>query len=148
MKSYLKTHVFFTIVLPLSQCNSENNAGAGNNKDLSQNMQDMMMYHDNLGTALRKGKADDATWFLEGMDSSLQVIAATFNRHRKLTAPFKKTCRKKLQPAIKDIRSSLAEIDFPKAINAYRILTKNCNGCHAAHDVDEEVLDLTDAASD
>jgi hypothetical protein len=147
MKNYLTVLVFFLIVLLFSQCNSQRDGAADNNKDLRENMQGMMIYHDNLGTQLRKGAADEASWFLEGMDSSLQVIAATFDPHRKLTEPLKKTYRKKLQPAIEDIRKSLAENNFPNAINAYRILTRNCNGCHADHDVDEEVLDLTDSTS-
>ncbi len=147
MKTFLTTLVFFLIVLLFSQCNSQSDVVIDNNKDLGENMQDMMIYHDNLGTQLRKGEADEASWLLEGMDSSLQVIAALFDQHRKLTVPFEKTYQKKLQPAIKDIRKSLAENNFPNAINAYRILTKKCNGCHADHDIDEEVLDLTDAAS-
>jgi hypothetical protein len=77
------------------------------------------------------------------MDSSLQVIAATFGHHRKLTEPFEKTYQKKLLPAIQDIRKSLEENNLPNAINAYRLLTKNCNNCHIDHDIDEEVLDLT-----
>lgn len=110
-------------------------------------MQDMQIYHDNLGTELRNGAADNASWLLEGMDSSLQIIAANFKHHRKLTAPFEETYRKKLKPAIKDIRISLKENDFPNAIKAYRILTNNCNGCHKEHDIDEEVLDLTNPAN-
>ena len=147
MKSYLITFVFFLLALLFSQCNSQSVVATDNNKDLGQNMQDMMMFHDNLGTELRKGEPDEASWFLEGMDSSLQVIAATFDQHRKLTDPFEKTYRKKLLPPIKDIRKSLAENNFPNAIIAYRILTKNCNGCHAKHDIDEKVLDLTNDAS-
>ena len=147
MKSYLTTLVFFLIVLLFSQCNSQGNVAVDNNKNLRENMQDMMIYHDNLGTQLRQGDADEASWFLEGMDSSLQVIGATFGQHRKLTEPFEKTYRKKLQPSIKDIRKSLVENNFPNAVNAYRILTKNCNGCHADHDIDEKVLDLTDSTS-
>lgn len=143
MKSYLTTFIFFLIVLLFSQCNRSSDVAVNNNKDLAQNMQDMMIYYDNLGTQLRKGDADEASWFLEGMDSSLQVIAAKFNNHRKLTAPFEKTYQKKLQPPINDIRKSLKENNFPNAIIAYRIMTKNCNGCHADHDVDEEVFDLT-----
>ena len=103
-----------------------------------------------LGTQLRngdKGDKDDASCFLEGMDSSLQVIAAAFNHHLKVTVPFEKPYLNKLQPAIKEIRKSLAENNLPNAINAYRIFTKNCNGCHADHHVDEEVVDITDAAS-
>ena len=147
MKSYFATLIFFLIVLLFSQCNSQSDVAVNNNKDLDQNMQDMMMYHDNLGIQLRNGETDEASWLLEGMDSSLQVIAATFEQHRKLTDPFEKTKKKKLQPSIQDIRKSLAENNFSNAIKAYRILTKNCNGCHAEHDVDEEVLDLTEAAS-
>ena len=147
MKSYLTALVFFLIVILFSQCNSQSDVAVDNNKDLRENMQDMMIYHDNLGTQLHKGDADEASWFLEGMDSSLQVIAATFDQHRKLTEPFEKTYQKRLQPAINDIRKSLAENNFPNAIKAYRILTKNCNGCHTDHDIDEKVLDLTDPAS-
>lgn len=143
MKSYLTIFIFFVIVLLFSQCTRTSDAAVNNNKDLVQNMQDMMIYHDNLGTQLRKANADEASWFLEGMDSSLQIIAVKFNTHRKLTAPFEKTYQKKLQPPIKAIRKSLKENNFPDAINAYRILTKNCNSCHADHDVDEDVFDLT-----
>ena len=144
MKRYLTTIVFSVIVLLFSQCNSESDVTANNRKDLAQNMGDMMMYHDNLGTELRKGDADNASWLLEGMDSSLLVIAATFDKHRKLTEPFEETYRKKLQPAIIDIRESLEENNFPNAIKGYRLLTNNCNSCHKDHDIDEEILDLTD----
>ena len=116
MKSYFITVVLFSVAALFSNCNNNDDATAVNNKDLDQNMLDMMMYHDNLGTHLRKGDADYASWLLEGMDSSLQVIAAKFEDHRKLTAPFEKTYRKKLQPVIKDIRKSLEENDFPNAI--------------------------------
>ncbi len=144
MKSYLTSLCFVLIVLFFSQCNEHSDAAAANKKDLDQNMLDMMMYHDNLGIHLRKGEADYASWLLEGMDSSLQVIAVKFGEHRKLTEPFKKTYQKKLQPAIADIRKSLAENNLPNAVSAYRILTKNCNGCHIDHDIDKVVMDLTD----
>lgn len=144
MKSYLTALAFFLIVLLFSQCNGTSDAAANNMKDLDQNMLDMMMYHDNLGTHLRKGEVDYSSWLLEGMDSSLQVIAAKFVEHRKLTDPFEKAYRKKLQPPIKDIRKSLEANNLPAAIQAYRVLTKNCNGCHIDHDIDKEVLDLTD----
>ena len=144
MKGLLTILVFFIAILLFSQCNNNSDAVSTNNKDLGQNMIDMMVYHDNLGTELRKGDAENASWLLEGMDSSLQVIAAKFIDHRKLTDPFKKTYQKKLEPAIKDIRNSLNEKNMPKAISAYRILTKNCNGCHINNEIDEVVLDLSD----
>jgi hypothetical protein len=77
------------------------------------------------------------------MDSSMQVSATNFDKHRKLTEPFEKTYQKKLQPSIKDIRKSLEENNFTNAINSYRILTNNCNACHKNHDTDEEELDFT-----
>lgn len=138
---------FLLMILLLLRCNSNSDAVNRNNKDLEQSMQDMMVYHDNLGTELRKGRAGNASWLLEGMDSSLLVISANFNKHRKLTEPFEKTYRNKLQPAIKDIRKSLEVNNFPNAIKAYRILTNNCNSCHKDHDIDEKVLDLTNPDS-
>ncbi|MEO6818117.1 MAG: hypothetical protein ABI266_02250 [Ginsengibacter sp.] len=147
MKTFLTTAVFFLILLLFSQCNRTGDAAADNSKDLGQSMDDMKMYHDNLGTELRNGDADNASWLLEGMDSSLQVIAATFKHHRKLTAPFEMSYQKKLLPAIKDIRKSLEQHNFPDAVKAYRLLTNNCNSCHKEHDIDEEVLDLTEPAN-
>ena len=146
MKSYLTTISYGLIVLLFSMCNTNTENTQINNKDLGQNMIDMMVYHDNLGTELRKESAEDASWLLEGMDSSLQVIATKFDKHRKLDEPFEKTYRKQLQPSIEEMKTSLKENNFPKAISAYRILTKNCNSCHTKHNIDEEVLDLSDSS--
>ena len=79
-------------------------------------MGDMGMYHDNLGTELRKENGDNASWLLAGLDSCLQVIVAKFDKHRKLTEPFEETYRKKLQPPIKDIRKTLEENNFPNGV--------------------------------
>ena len=121
-------------------------AAESNMKDLDQNMLDLMMYHDNLGTFLRQGEADYSLWLLEGLDSCLQVVAVKFKGHRKLTDPFEKAYKKKLRPPIKNIREALQNSDFPSAIVAYRRLTKNCNGCHIDHDIDKVVMDLSDPA--
>lgn len=147
VKSFLITIVLSLIVLLFAHCNRTHDVQSDNNKDLAHSMEDMMMYHDNLGTELRKGDADNASWLLEGMDSSLQVIAATLKNHQKLNAPFKKTYQTKLQPVIKDIRESLKENNFPEAIKAYRLLTNNCNTCHKEHDIDEKVFDLSDQSN-
>ena len=147
MKTFLAALMLCIIVLLFSQCNTNNDEAADSKKDLGQNMGDMQIYHDNLGTSLRNEEPDNASWLLEGMDSSLQVIAANFDRHRKLTVPFEKTYQNKLQPPIKEMRESLEENNFPKAIKAYRILTNNCNTCHKDHDIDEEVFDLTEPSN-
>jgi len=146
MKSYVVGIVLFAFAVVFSYCSNLNAVAVDNKKDLDQNMLDLMMYHDNLGTHLRKGEADYASWLLEGMDSCLQVIAAQFDEHRKLTDPFKKAYKKKLLPPIEDIRGALQKGDLPAAIHSYRTLTKNCNGCHIDHDIDKEVMDLSDPA--
>ncbi len=146
MRVYSISIALFIMVLLFSQCNPHSEAAASNKKDLDQNMLDMMMYHDNLGIHLRQGEADYASWLLEGMDSSLQVIATKFDQHRKLTEPFEKTYQKKLQPPIKEMRQALEEKNMQKAIGAYRLLTKNCNSCHIDHEIDKEVFDLTDSS--
>ena len=107
-------------------------------------MGDMGMYHDNLGTALHKENLDNSIWLMEGLDSSLQMIAAAFDQHRKLNVPFTESYQKKLQPPIKDIRVALKENNFSKAVKGYRLLTNSCNSCHKDLDIDEEILDYTD----
>jgi len=144
MKYFVVITGLFVVVLLMSNCNNMNPAAESNMKDLDQNMLDLMMYHDNLGTFLRKGEADYSLWLLDGLDSCLQIVAIKFEAHRKLTIPFKKDYKKKLRPSIKNIREALQKEDFPAAITAYRKLTKNCNGCHIDHDIDKVVMDLSD----
>lgn len=134
---YITMAIFFLMAVA---CGGQ---GVKNNKDLDDNMLDMMMYHDNLGLFLRKGDADYASWLLEGMDSSLQVISQKFTTHRKLRAPFARHYEKLLKPPISEIRASLKNNDIPGAITAYKRLTKHCNNCHANHDVSKEVFDRT-----
>jgi hypothetical protein len=120
------------------------NESAINNKDLDDNMLDIVMYHDNLGTHLRYKDADYASWLLEGMDSTLKVVASKFDEHRKLEVPFEQSYNKLLVPSIDKIRVALGKNDFPNAIVAYQTLTKKCNGCHIDHNIDKEIFDWTD----
>ena len=140
MKSLLVISVLAAAIFMFSRCSTN---AATNMKDLDENMLDMMMYHDNLGLYLRKDDADYALWLLNGMDSSLQVIASKFTTHRKLADSFEKGYRKKLKPPIRGIRSALQKNDIPKAIEQYRLLTRKCNGCHIDNDIDKEVVDRT-----
>jgi hypothetical protein len=141
MKSTLVISGIICCVIFLAECTI---VDANNKKDLDQNMLDMMMYHDNLGLYLRKSDADYSSWLLEGMDSTLQVIAKEFDEHRKLSDPFLKSYKKLLAPSINDIRSAIRQNDFPAAITSYRILTKNCNKCHLDNEIEKTVIDGTD----
>lgn len=129
----------------LSQCNTQHENSM---KDLDQNMLDLAMYHDNLGIYLRKNEGDYASWLLEGMDSTLHIIAAEFDTHRKLTFSFNRSYKKLLLPSIQKMRNALEQNDIPAAITSYRLLTKNCNSCHIDHDIDKDVKDLTDPSYD
>lgn len=144
MKYWVVIIALSAAVTMFSRCNNMNAGAMDNMKDLDQNMLDLVMYHDNLGIFLRKGEADYSSWLLEGLDSCLQVVAVKFKEHRKLVDPFEKAYKKKLQPPIKGIRDALQKNDFPAAITAYRMLTKNCNGCHIDNDIDKVVMDLSD----
>ena len=140
MKSFLTISTISLSILLLSRCTRPS---AENGKDFDQNMIDMMMYHDNLGLYLRKGNADYASWLLEGMDSSLRMVAKQFPEHRKLQDPFQKSYDKLLKPPINKIREALKQNNFPVAIDQYRLLTKKCNKCHIDLEIDEEVVDRT-----
>ena len=109
MKTTLVISSIFCFVMLLAKCTS---IEVNNNKDLDENMLDMMMYHDNLGLYLRKADADYSTWLLEGMDSTLQVIAKKFDEHRKLNDPFGKSYNNLLAPSIK-----IFEAPFSKTIS-------------------------------
>lgn len=140
-KTVLVVTVILGTVLLFTECSSTD---VQNKKDLDENMIDMMMYHDNLGLYLRKKDSDNAVWLLEGMDSSLRVIADKFDEHRKLEDPFRKYYKKLLVPPIKSIRKALQKNDFSAAILSYQVLTEKCNDCHIDHDVDKTVIDWSD----
>ncbi len=138
MKTFTTSFIIVISIVLVAACNSNN---ATTIKNLDESMIDMRVYHDNLGRYLRNKDADYSLWLLQGMDSSLQIIANTFPTHRKLTEPFEQSYKKDLQPYISDMKKGLEENNFPAAVNAYQLLTKKCNGCHVDLDVDKEVVD-------
>lgn len=140
MKTFTTSLIIILAIALVAACN--NNATTV--KDLDESMIDMRVYHDNLGRYLRNKDADYSLWLLQGMDSSLQIIANTFSTHRKLTEPFERSYKKDLQPYITEMKTGLEQKNFPAAIHAYRLLTKKCNGCHVDLDVDKEVIDWSD----
>ncbi len=141
MKTCTVIFFLFCFVALFATCNKP---VKDNMKDLDQNMLDLGLYHDNLGIHLRKGEADYSLWLLEGMDSCLQVISAGFAVHPKLNIPFEREYKKQLLTPIKKMRKALHDNNIPAAINGYRLLTKKCNGCHVDHEVNKEVMDLSD----
>lgn len=141
MKTFTVSFFIVCAIALIAACNNNN---ATTVKDLDESMIDMRVYHDNLGRYLRNKDADYSLWLLQGMDSSLQIIANTFSSHRKLTEPFEQSYKKDLLPYINEMKTGLTENNFPAAVHAYRLLTKKCNGCHVDLDVDKEVIDWSD----
>lgn len=108
-------------------------------KDLGQNMMDLKIYQENLGDEIVSGRLDNAEWLLTGMDSILQILNEEFEEHRKLSRPFAYFYRRELSAPIDGIREAIEEKDTISARKHYRLLVKNCNGCHADHEIDKEV---------
>ena len=110
-----------------------------NNKDLNQNMLDIRIYQENLGEHLRQNRLKEGSWLLEDMDSILLLLNRQFREHRKLSAPFSHYYEKELKEPINNIREAMAAEDSTKALQHYRILINNCNGCHIDHEIDKKV---------
>lgn len=127
--------LFFVLVF-LHSCSEEE---VQNHKDLEQNMMDLKIYQENLGDQIKAKNLADASWFLEGMDSILLVLNQKFKMHHKMTSPFSYYYKRRMKEPISDIRNAIEKNDTAKALQGYRILIKNCNNCHADHDVDKEV---------
>ncbi|MEJ8817414.1 hypothetical protein [Lacibacter sp. H407] len=137
MKALLIIVSVLVVVLLFVQCSNN----VPNKKDLDENMIDVAMYSDNLGLYLRKQDADYSLWLLEGLDSTLHVLAVTFTEHRKLVRPFQQSYHKELAPPINQIRKALQQTNFPAAVESYRLLINNCNDCHIDLEIDKNVVD-------
>ena len=108
-------------------------------KDLDENMLDLRIYQENLGDELKAGRLSDASWLLEGMDSILHEVGRKFTTHRKLQEPFSRHYDKRMKEPVNMIRKGILRSDSAVALNGYRLLIKNCNGCHIDHDIDKTV---------
>lgn len=130
-----RVYLLFTWLF-FQSCNNEE---IKNNKDLEQNMMDLKIYQENLGEQLKAKNLSDASWFLEGMDSILLILNDRFKVHHKMTNSFSYFYRRRMKTPITGIRKAIQQNDTAKALQGYRILIKNCNNCHADHDIDKEV---------
>lgn len=108
-------------------------------KDLSDNMMDVRIYQENLGDEIRAGTLTDAEWLLEGMDSILILLGEKFAEHRKLQRGFSYYYEKELRKPISMMRLSIKNNDTALALRSYKLMVKNCNGCHIDHDVNKTV---------
>lgn len=108
-------------------------------KDLDETMIDLKAYQENLGDELKAGRLQDAVWLLEGMDSVLYEVNRKFDEHRKLTESFAYFYKTKMKKPVSQIRQGIRKNDTALAMRGYRLLVRNCNGCHIDHDIDKTV---------
>lgn len=108
-------------------------------KDLDDNMMDLRIYQENLGDELKAGRLNDAVWLLEGMDSVLNEVSRKFKEHRKLSEPFSYFYKDRMKKPVSMIRSGIKKKDTSAAMNGYRLLIRNCRGCHIDHDIEKNV---------
>lgn len=128
---------FFLLVF--ITCTLKEDTAVKNIKDLDENMIDLRIYHELMGDELRMGDIDDARWFMNGLDSVLQIVASKFDEHRKLDEPFSKSYERNLKPALEVLGDHLDNNNLSASKEAYILLTKKCNGCHKDNNIDKEV---------
>ena len=109
-------------------------------KDLDENMIDLKIYQQNLGDELKAGRLQDAIWLLDGMDSVLKEVSRKFKEHRKLSEPFSYFYKNQMKKPVRLMWSGIKNNDTAVAMKGYRLLIKNCNGCHIDHDISKSVI--------
>jgi hypothetical protein len=132
----MKVFSVFLLLLILVSCEEEQ---VNNYKDLEQNMMDLKIYQENLGDQVKAKNLQDASWFLEGIDSILQILNKKFKEHHKMKDPFSYHYKREMKEPVSELRSAIKKNDTAKALQSYRLLVKNCNSCHIDHEIDKEV---------
>jgi hypothetical protein len=107
------------------------------NKDLSEQMDALSVYQNQIGEDLRKGNPKDAISMVNGMDSVLLLITERLNNHHNLQKPFEHYYKRKLESPIEDLRNAVENDNLADANKHYKILVNRCNSCHKEHGVEE-----------
>jgi hypothetical protein len=139
MMTRLSMFLMTVFLLLAAACNSSARNSVKNIKDLDENMIDLRMYHENLGDAILKEDQDVAMWLGTGLDSVLNIVAARFDEHRKLSKPFRDDYEKDLKPSLAELNRALENKSWADARTAYTMVTRKCNNCHKDQDVEKEV---------
>jgi hypothetical protein len=134
------TIILSFLVFAIAGCELFGNHDVHNFKDMSANMMDIRIYHENLGDYIKYDKLEDAEWLLDGLDSILNLVSVKFPKHRKLSRSFEHYNRKLMREPISDLRSAIRKNDQAAAKKAYGVLTKKCNSCHIDHDIEKDVF--------
>ena len=110
-----------------------------NMKDLDQSMLDLKIYQENLGDHIRDGRLEDGQWLLDGLDSTLQTVAATITEHHRMKRPFSYYKKRLLDQPLDDLHSAFRDNDTAAARRNYVLLVDKCNKCHIDLEVDKHV---------
>lgn len=110
-----------------------------NMKDLEQSMMDLKIYQENLGDEIEAGRLNEARWLLDGIDSTLETVAATITEHHKMTRPFSYYKKRLLDKPMNGLYDAFDNNDTALARKQYVLLVNKCNKCHIDHEIDKEV---------
>jgi hypothetical protein len=106
-------------------------------KDLSQQMDVISIYQNQMGDDIRRNDLEGAEMMLDGMDSVLHEIISSIDKHAKLNKPFSYYYESKLDGPISALKQAIRSRNQQDAGNQYKLLVKKCNSCHNVHDVEE-----------
>jgi hypothetical protein len=106
-------------------------------KDLSQQMDVLSIYQNQMGDDIRRNDLNGAEMMLDGMDSVLHEIISTIDNHPNLNKPFSYYHESKLEEPIEGLRKAIQSSNRQEAVNQYKLLVKKCNSCHNLHEVEE-----------
>ncbi len=110
-----------------------------NHKDLGQSMMDMRIYQENLGDEIRAGNLENGRWLLEGIDSTIDIVAQTVKEHHRMKRPFSYYKEKWLDEPLSNLKHSFDNNDTANARKHYVILIDRCNKCHIDLEVEKHV---------
>lgn len=138
LRTFIIILVLLSLGLLLTQgCDSRAGNISSAQKDLSQQMDVLSIYQNQMGDDIRHNDLKGAEMMLDGMDSVLQEIITTINRHPKLNSPFSHYYDSKLEEPIRALKMAIRAGDEGGARIQYKLLVKRCNSCHNVHDVEE-----------
>ncbi len=124
------------IILLLTTCTSRNIDPSV--KHFGEGMLDLKIFHDNITTALLEEDFDEALWLTEGLDTTVIGMAMAFPSHRLLKKPFGAYYHELLEDEIGSLKNKIESKEAEGAIQAFVVLTNNCNTCHRRHDQEKQ----------
>jgi hypothetical protein len=106
-------------------------------KDLSEQMDALSILQGSIGEELNQRRTEDLLWYVNGLDSVMQIIMQDLNNHHSLEKPFDHFYKTKMEVPIQKLRIAIGNGDTVEVRKSYTLLVGKCNSCHNLHGVEE-----------